>query len=880
VIPPLAEEDTERSILERLARVAAALPEAPALVLPGRTLSYAALARESGRLARAILAARAARDEAAALLVPFASEVPALLGALLAGRAYGALDPSAPDAALEAAAATIAPGVIVTTEALRPRAHRLGAEVVLLPSGEAPDEPPDPAPDEAARAGPDDVASIIVTSGSTGAPKGVERSHRAILHRARLFARDHAVGPGDRVALLHSCRFGAAEVDVMGALLSGAALVPYDARAHGFLPLGDWLGEQGITHVHPPIPILRRLLHLRREPLRAPRLRLVALGGEPLFAADAALCARLLPRGARLEHRFSATETGPIAARLFDPAEPVEGPLVPVGRPVDGRRVLLLDAEGRPVPEGEVGEVVVLGRTMARGYRGDPEATRARFEGAPGSPDRRCRTGDLARRLPSGELVYEGRGDRLVKVRGQRVSLSLVEAALLAGEGVTEAAAVLAADASGEARVEAFIAGRAADPDEVRRALRRRLPDAMVPGRVVRLAAIPLTASGKLDRAALERAAPANAPAAATEGSIAAVWAAVLDRPTAAPDEDFFASGGDSLLAAELCARVSLRIGRPVHVSVLAGAPTLAAFTAALEVPAAPAGARIVTLASGGAGLPLFCVHGLDGGVGPFTALARRLAGSHPVHALTIGDVEGRAPAPGSIEAMAGRYLAEMRAARPRGPYALLGYCMGGVVALEIARRLLAEGERVVLLAIADLRRAPSLSARDSLGRALSDALLRRRRVAAHAALDLIGAPIESPLFGALARGVEALRPRRSPGGPAAARVDGLLARVADALRGAERVVPPVEAALQRARHRYVARGGYAGRVLLVTPQGGAPTRREAARWRRLARGGVDRLSVPGDHMSMLAEPHVAELARGLRARLEAAAAPLPEGAP
>ncbi len=705
------------TIHEAIARRVEEGPERIALRSGGEEMTYGALHAASLRIAAALGDPLRSGGTVAVLLAddPL-KEIPALLGILRAGGAYAVLDATAPEPHLARLLADLSPVRVLVDGATRALGERLGArstarvlDVDSLTGGPAPAHVVDPS----------STASIVVTSGSTGAPKKVRRSHLTILDRVRLLADAHAVGPGDRVSHLFSCRFVAAEVDVWGALLSGATLSAYPLARLGLGPFPAWLRDERITHLHPPVTVFRRLLHAGPGPL-GPDVRLVALAGEPVHGDDVRRFRRLFPASALLEHRFSSTETSTIATFVVDASTPVPDGVLPVGRVVDGKSVELLAEDGTPVAAGEVGWIVVTGRFLA-----DTDA-----DGIESRPDgeRRYRTGDLGRLTADGLLVHVGRRDALLKVRGHRVSAPEVEAALLACDGVDEAAVVAGVDALGETILVAFVAANGnADPARLRSTLASRLPAPFVPARIEALAELPLTPTGKVDRQALAaRAAAMEAPAAspptnAADGkpvastkpeTLAEVWQALLGVPNVSPSDDFFALGGDSLLAAELCARIEGRFGRRLVPADLLVARTLAAQESLLRPgprPRPAAGSLLVPIRVRGTEPPLICVHPAGGQVIGFFALARHLPPTLDVVALRGRGLDGREPPHESVAEMAAAYLETLRAARIAGPYRLVGRCVGGLVALEMACLVEAAAESAESVDVVALLEPPDL---------------------------------------------------------------------------------------------------------------------------------------------------------------------------
>lgn len=703
------------TIHEAFARQAEEGPERIALRSGGEEMTYAALHAASLRIGAALGDPLGGGTVAVLLEDDPLKQIPALLGILRAGGAYVVLDATAPEPHLARLLVDLAPVRVLVDGATGALAERIderpGArllDVDALPDGPSP-------PTLTRPVDPSRTASIVVTSGSTGAPKKVRRSHLTILDRVRLLADAHAVGPGDRVSHLFSCRFVAAEVDVWGALLSGATLCAYPLARLGLGPFPAWLRDERITHLHPPVTVFRRLLHAGPGPL-GPDVRLVALAGEPVHGDDVRRFRRLFPGSARLEHRLSSTETSTIATFVVDASTPVPDGVLPVGRVVDGKSVELLAEDGTPVTAGEIGEIVVTGRFLA-----DADA-----DGFVSQPDgeRRYRTGDLGRIAADGLLVHVGRRDALLKVRGHRVAVPEVEAALLACDGVDEAAVVAGVDTLGETILVAFVAPMAnanTDPARLRSALASRLPAPFVPTRIEAVAELPLTPTGKVDRQALAaRAAATERPTAppstdraegkpptlARPDTLAGIWQALLGVSAVSPTDDFFALGGDSLLAAELCARIEERFGRRLVPADLLVARTLAAQEALLRPGSRPrpaADSLLVPIRVRGTEPPLICIHPAGGQAIGFFALARHLPPSLDVVAIRGRGLDGREPPHESVAEMAAAYLETLRAARVAGPYRLAGRCVGGLVALEMAcliEETAEAGETVDLVAL------------------------------------------------------------------------------------------------------------------------------------------------------------------------------------
>lgn len=595
-----ARHEIESSLSARFAAVARRYPDQPALRDAGLEWTYRDLDRAANLVAR-LCPAGEGKPPVLLLLGHGALEIVALLAVLKSGRPWVALDPESPPARLTAIAADAGADLVLTRRAHGQGAAGLAARAETLPEAStllaAVRDPAlaaacDRAPEVVI--GPDHPAAIVYTSGSTGEPKGVLRSQRSVLHRCWLFQQDQRLAPGERVAHLFSCGFVAAEVDVYGALLNGATLCCHPVRERGFAGLLDWLATERIALLHPPPALWRQALASLAAPPDLPALRTVFLAGEAVFRRDVERLRAVLP-GCTLVHRLSSSEASVMAQTTLAPGVPVADEVIPAGRPVPDKTLRLVDADGQEVATGEMGEIVVESRYLAPGYWRRPDLTASRFidlpdTGAP--PLRRYRTGDLGRFDADGRLRHLGRLDDQIKVRGYRVEPREVEAALLETAGVEAAAVVARPGPGGEKTLVACLvakAGRRPDAGALRASLADRLPNHMVPSGYEWRDALPLLASGKVDRAALETPAAADgprrveAPRAGTEERVAGVWREILRLDAVDRSDDFFALGGHSLLAAALLVRLNETFGLSLPLASLYRAPTLAAMADLVE---------------------------------------------------------------------------------------------------------------------------------------------------------------------------------------------------------------------------------------------------------------------------------------------------------
>ncbi|MGH8890516.1 MAG: thioesterase domain-containing protein, partial [Acidothermaceae bacterium] len=381
---------------------------------------------------------------------------------------------------------------------------------------------------------------------------------------------------------------------------------------------------------------------------------------------------------------------------------------LPIGRPVQRVRTYVLDRHLRPVPVGVVGELFVGGGGVAAGYLGQPELTAQRFIASPFiEGERLYRTGDLVRTLPDGTLLFAGRADTQVKVRGYRVELGEIERVLSEQPDVAECAVIARTDSSGVVTLAAYVvtsAGSTLDGAAIRKHLHDRLPAYMVPAAIGLLDELPVSANGKIDTAALPQidveTGDAVAPRTPTEKLIAEIWHEVLGRDTIGVHDNFFESGGHSLLAVRTFALLEARVGRRLPLATMVASPTIAELAALVDgetrntdgyrclVPLQPKGHRP----------PLFVVHEVTGDVIGYRQLIARLGDDQPVYGFESPALRNDPPLDHRIEAMAATYVAELRKFQPDGPYRLLGSCFGGNVAYEMARLLRDQGAVVDFL--------------------------------------------------------------------------------------------------------------------------------------------------------------------------------------
>ena len=430
-----------------------------------------------------------------------------------------------------------------------------------------------------------DVAFLLYTSGSTGEPKGVIYRHDSVVARVADFNR-FAVGPGDRITAL-----GSGGMNMYRALLTGATLVALNLREVSVDDLPQWLASEHITVYHSVPTVLRRLMSSLPGRLDLPDLRLVNITGETMLSSDVEMFREWFPATCELVNGLGTTEAGTFCEFRIDGSTPVMAGPVAVGYAIEGNEVLLLTQDGAVVPDGEIGEIVVVGEHLAAGYWRQPLRTADRFSvvesnGTPTSR-RTYRTGDLGRFLPDGSLLHLGREDFQVKIRGHRVEVGEVEVACRKHHAVREVAVVGRPDSSGVIRLCGYVVPQpnaCIDRSELTTFLRDRLPEYMVPGNIEIIPALPVTPNGKVDRLALpdpviagsndsaEQAAPDNK----LERVLLGLWKEILQLENVSIHDDFFALGGDSMGATRVVARIFSDLNVEIPASTVFRASTIA----------------------------------------------------------------------------------------------------------------------------------------------------------------------------------------------------------------------------------------------------------------------------------------------------------------
>ncbi len=633
----------------------------------------------------------------------------AVLGVLKAGGAYVPLDPGLPAERLAFLLDDCKPELTLTQSSLAGRLPQMQRRLCIDRQPHPAGEPPAPNPESGA--GLDHLAYVLYTSGSTGIPKGVEVPHRGLTNYLWWAADAYSVAEGEGSLVHSSIGFDATITSWFTPLLAGktVTLLPEENELEALaaaLQSGRRWSLVKLTPAH-----LEALSHLLPEDAR-PQAGAFVIGGEALFGRQLAFWQAKAPR-TRLFNEYGPTET--VVGCCVHEAESTwryDG-AIPIGRPIANTRLYVLDADRKPAPPGVPGELFIGGHGVARGYRNRPELTAERFVANPFGPGRLYRTGDLARRMADGNLIFHGRLDDQVKIRGFRVEPAEIDAALTTHPAVKTCATVVRVDAAGDKQLVAYVSPRpgAAHSREIDWAgfLAGKLPHYMIPAAYVLLDRLPLTANGKLDRAALPRpdlsrnVRRSRSPQSSLELQLLRVWERVLGVRPIGVQDDFFHLGGHSLMALRLMTRIERTIGRALPLSAIVEAPTvekMAGLIAGKGVEPNPG--ALVAIQPEGSRPPLFCIHGIGGSILNYGHLARHLPDDQPLYGLQARGIDGKQAPHTRVADMAAEYIERIRSTQPVGPYYLCGYSFGGLVAFEMACQLEAAGDRAGLVLLLD----------------------------------------------------------------------------------------------------------------------------------------------------------------------------------
>jgi len=714
------------------------------------------------------------------------------------------------------------------------------------------------------------LAYVIYTSGSTGKPKGVLVTHQGLCNLGMAQIRLFDLRSDSRVLQFASFSFDASIWEIVMALCSGGMLCL--GTRESLLPgpsLMQFLLEHAITHMTLPPSALATL---PTEEL--PALQNIIVAGE---ACSTGLVGQW-SKGRRFFNAYGPTEST-VCGTVYECSNGSHK--LPIGRPIINTQVYILDPHLQPVPVGVPGELYIGGAGLARGYLNRPELTSEKFICNPFSDEPRARlykTGDLARYLPDGNIEFLGRLDDQVKIRGFRIELGEIEAVLGQHPAMQETVVMVREDIPSNKRLVAYVVVNqtsAPTVSQLHQFLKQKLPEYMIPSAIVKLEALPLTPNGKVDRRALlaldtarpELQSAFVAPRDTLELQLALVWEDVLNvRPIGITD-NFFNLGGHSLLAVRLIALLQEQFGQNLPLATLLQAPTIEHLASTLRQPTDERQwSPLVKIQPGGSKRPFFCLPGSGGNVIYLYHLARHLGSDQPFYGLQARGLDAEQRPHTQVEDMAAYYIEALQTVQPQGPYLLGGHSFGSFVAFEMALQLLHQGQEVALLAILDTpapvpRNKPVEVEHDDEARYLID----------------VATTIEQLLGKNLSVSYEDLQPLAP---------DEQLNYILERLKTANFFPPEAKLAQLRglvqvfkANHKthYVPHEVYPNQITVFPASEQFWSEQfwdnPAMGWDKVSSEPVETYSVPGDHITMVTEPHVRVLAEKLRACLDKAQA-------
>jgi amino acid adenylation domain-containing protein len=784
-----------------------------------------------------------------------------LLGILKAGAAYVPLDPGYPGERLAFMLEDAQVPILLTQQRLVCRLPKHGATAVCLDTDwEIMAKEGTENPTRNVKA--DNLAYVIYTSGSTGKPKGVQIEHQGLLNLVFWHQRAFALSPADRATQIAGPAFDAAVWELWPYLTVGASIyIANEETRISPVELRDWLIASAITITFLPTPLAESVLSLDWPSNTA--LQTLLTGGDKLHNYPS----RSLPF--KLVNNYGPTENT-VVTTSGDVGSMAQSDRTPtIGRPIANTQVYLLDKNLQPVPVGIPGEIYVGGAGLARGYLNHPDQTILAFIPNPFSntPSRRLyKTGDLGRYLPDGNIEFLGRLDDQVKIRGFRIELGEIEAVLGQHPAVAETVVVVREDVPGSKRLVAYVVVNqvpAPTIPELQEFLKQHLPEYMVPSAFVQLSVLPLTPNGKVDRRALP--APDKScfslkasfvsPRDILELQLVQIWEEVLDVHPVGVRDNFFDLGGHSLLAITLMARIQQKFGKNLPLATLFQGATIENLASSLRPQTdSPSWSTLIAIQPDGPKRPLFCVHPGGGTVLEYIHLARHLGSEQPFYGLESLGLYEEEKSYARVEDMATHYIEAMQVVQPQGPYLLAGWCFGGLVAFEMAQQLQAQSQEVSFLGLMDIS---------------------AHRVASEEFEELEVEDDAAFLVKVFAKDISFSLDRIRQLGS-----DEQLLYVIEKVKQLNLIPPDVGLAQARylvqmlkshigATKAYIPQP-YRGRATLFRASEEAANSQDLTLgWEEVAAEGLDLHLVPGNHATMVVEPHVQVLAKQLRACLE-----------
>ncbi len=700
VIHQLFEEQVEKT------------PDAIAVIFEDKKLTYQQLNEKANQLGHYLQKLGVKPETLVGICVERSLEmIIGLLGILKAGGAYVPLDPQYPPERLNFMLEDTNISILLTTKDLTNQSSKNQLKKINLINNKKPNLCKKDNLKLAVKS--DNLAYVIYTSGSTGRPKGVLVPHHAVNRLVRN-TNYIEINSSDNMAQIANNSFDATIFEIWGALLNGAKLILFPPEKILQIDLFvSQLQEKEISVIFITTALFNKVISF--YPQAFSKLKYVLFGGEK---AELKWVKEIYQKGCpqQLIHVYGPTENTTFSSwyGLKELSKNITN--LPIGRPINNTKIYILDSNLQPVPIGVTGDIYLGGEGLARGYLNAGELTAQKFISNPFGEGKLYKTGDLARYLPDAQIEFLGRIDNQVKIRGFRIELGEIEANLNQYPQVKEAVLIAQETQLGDKRLIAYLVTHQhhnINNQELRQFLQRKLPDYMIPAAFVTLESLPLTANGKVDRQALPQ--PDSdayldpntfvPPSTQLELKLAQIWESVLQIQPISIHANFFEIGGDSLLAVQLFAQIAQQLECNLPLTTLFQAPTIAQLSQLIEEGYhSPKLLSLVEIQAGNPEInpPLFLITTGASAVLKYAELAKLLGPEQPVYSLQALDLERNGISVDCIKDIAAFYLQEMATLDYEGPYLLGGYCFGGLVALEMAQQIQAEGQEVALLILVD----------------------------------------------------------------------------------------------------------------------------------------------------------------------------------
>jgi amino acid adenylation domain-containing protein len=840
-------------------------PEAIAVVCQGNSLTRRELNRQANQLAHHLQQLRVQPETLVGVCLERSLEMAIAVFAILkAGGAYVPLDPNYPAARLNYLLGDARVDVLLTQSKLLERLPATSAQIICLDQSRETKVGSDTNPLSSVNS--HNLAYVIYTSGSTGNPKGVAIEHHSAVNTLCDLEQRFAIQPQDRVLAVSSLSFDLSVYDLFGVLGSGGtAIIPQPATCPDPEHWLELITQEQVTIWNSAPALLELLVNylITYNQQLPPSLRLILLSGDRI---NPNLITQLQNFNPQLQiiSLGGATEASIWSIYYPIPQNWPAGKTIPYGRPLDNQSFYILDSEQQLAPIGAIGELYIGGIGVARGYLHRRELTKEKFINPPalsrtllikeGRGERLYKTGDLGRYLEDGNIEFLGRIDNQVKIRGVRIELGEIEAALLQCREIQETLVTVNSDHPERSTLVAYSIlkpNSTLTSQQLRNLLKTQLPEHAIPSTFIFLDTFPLTPNGKVDLKALLKTPTKELktkdnllqPQDPLECKLSQIWSQILHVRPIARDDNFFDLGGNSLLALRMFGQIQKTLGINLPLATLFAAPTIAQLAnLMLDQDWSAPWSSLVSIQPHGTKPPFFCVHPLGGHVLCYQPLAEALGKDQPFYGLQARGLDGRPISLTSLEEMAADYVQEIKLIQPQGPYFLGGHSFGGFVAYEMARQLEQQGDKVAMVALIDCL-GPNYVDKHTFAQKMQIHLNNLTQLSPPRALNYVQERVDfllrlkvlkliqkryfkiANLF--LSRKQRPLTVRN--------RYDILLNYNPQTYGG--------KITLLRARVRDVK--GYSD------PNGG---------WGGLALGGVDVYEIPGDHITMLVQPKLAQI--------------------